>query len=93
VFPAWIANMTQLERLDLSFNAISDIPDLSSLTQLTDLDLQQNLIGQFPWELLELKQINLLLLKDNPFALTHSEREQLKEIKASMIMQGKNLNY
>jgi Leucine-rich repeat (LRR) protein len=93
VFPEWIAQMHQLERLDLSFNAISDVPDLSNLSKLTDLDLQSNLIGQFPWDLLEMKQLNLLILKDNPYDLSINEKKQLSEIKSIWNKQGKNLMY
>ncbi|MBU1368235.1 MAG: hypothetical protein KJ754_13400, partial [Bacteroidetes bacterium] len=93
VFPDWIAKMTQLERLDLGFNVLSNIPDLSGLVNLTDLDLQANLIGYFPWHLLQMKQLNLLILGDNPFELTAAERQQLKEIQAVMNQEGKNLTF
>jgi hypothetical protein len=44
---------------------------------LTDLDLQENLIEKFPWELLEKEGMQLLLLKNNEFRLGKDEKETL----------------
>ncbi len=43
--PAEFSNLTLLERLDLSYNRLTAMPDLSAQTMLTQLDLSHNRIG------------------------------------------------
>jgi len=40
-----------------------------------------------------MNQLNLLILKDNPYELSTAEKKQLSEIKAIWNKQGKNLMY
>jgi Leucine-rich repeat (LRR) protein len=80
IFPEWIPNHKKLQRIGLSNNRIIQLPDLTLMPALTDLDVQNNLIDRFPWELLEKESIHLLILKDNAFNLDSKEREKLKII-------------
>lgn len=80
LFPDWIASHPKLERVGLGKNKIINLPELSKMGSLTDLNLQENLIDRFPWELLEKEGLQLLQLKDNPLLLTPSEITQLKAI-------------
>lgn len=78
-FPLWIADMPLLERADLSYNKILRMPDLSKMPALTELDMQENMLEYFPWELLEKPNMRLLILKNNPFILTAEETKMLKD--------------
>jgi hypothetical protein len=55
---------------------------------LTDLEVQNNFIDRFPWELLEKVSIHLLILKDNAFNLSSMDREKLKTITESLKKKG-----
>lgn len=88
VFPDWIAHHQKLQRLGLSNNRIIHLPDLSQMPALTDLNLQNNLIDRFPWELLEKEGLQLIILKNNAFSLTNAEMEMLKVITEKLKKRG-----
>ena len=69
--------MTSLERVGVGHNQLLELPDLSKLQSLTDFDCENNLLMDFPWELLELPKLEVLVLFDNPFALTREEKHEL----------------
>lgn len=77
VVPNWIGQHQKLQRLGFNNNKIINLPDFSAMPALTDLDLQENLIEKFPWELLEKEGMQLLLLKNNEFRLGKDEKEML----------------
>lgn len=79
--PKWVGSMTKMERMDLSYNHIISIPDLSGMKSLSELDIQNNVIENFPWELLEMPNMKLLIVKNNNFILTGKEEAMLKEWK------------
>ncbi len=93
VFPEWIANHKKLQRIGMSTNRIIQLPDLSLMPALTDLDVQNNLIDRFPWELLEKESIHLLILKDNAFNLNSKDRERLKSTSEKLEKKGSVLVY
>lgn len=74
MMPKWMSGMSSLQRIDFSYNNLFELADFSSLENLTDLDLHSNNIDRFPWETLELKNIKLFLIRDNPLILTQEEK-------------------
>jgi len=74
MMPKWMSGMSSLQRIDFSYNNLFELADFSSLENLTDLDLHSNNIERFPWETLELKNIKLFLIRDNPLILTQEEK-------------------
>ncbi|PLX04891.1 MAG: hypothetical protein C0595_01530 [Marinilabiliales bacterium] len=74
MMPKWMSNMKSLQRIDFSYNNLFELADFSSLNNLVDLDLHSNNIERFPWETLELKNIKLFLIRDNPLILTQEEK-------------------
>ncbi len=79
-FPEWIKQHQKLQRVGLSNNRIINLPDLSAMPELTDLDVQNNLIDVFPWELLYKEGMQLLTIKNNAFNLSTEEREKLERL-------------
>jgi len=75
--PVWFAKLDSLEILDLGFNDIESLPDLSSLKQLKEVDFQENRLHKFPFQLLELPKMRLVFLSYNPFELTTKEQKKL----------------
>lgn len=75
--PLWISQFDQLERLDLSFNNIFVLPDLSQMESLAELDIQNNQIEYFPWDLLDKPGMRILNTKNNPFILSSEEKKIL----------------
>jgi len=74
MMPKWMSGMSSLQRIDFSYNNLFELADFSSLENLTDLDLHSNNIERFPWETLDLKNIKLFLIRDNPLILTQEEK-------------------
>ena len=75
--PTWITEMDSIQRLGISHNHLLELPDLSKMTSLEELDFEVNEISVFPWKLLEMPNLNVLIVRDNPFVLTKEEREAL----------------
>jgi hypothetical protein len=84
---AHLASLTQLKKLWLAGNQITDISPLASLTQLQILDLQKNAITDVP-PFPSLRQLDLLWLSENP--ITDERLEQLAT-RLHMIRHEKNL--
>jgi len=79
IVPDWFLQLSSLERLDLSYNKIMVLPDLSQVATLKEVDLQENQLESFPWELLKKENLNILLIKGNPLILDEDEREFLEK--------------
>lgn len=80
--PEWITEMDSIERFGVGYNHLLDIPDLSKMKALCEFDAEHNLLERFPWELLEKPEMEILILRDNDFALTDEEKMRiLKERK------------
>jgi Leucine-rich repeat (LRR) protein len=79
IVPDWLLKLSSLERLDLSYNKIMVLPDLSQIETLTEVDLQDNQLESFPWELFEKENMKILLIKNNPLILDEDEREFLEK--------------
>jgi Leucine-rich repeat (LRR) protein len=79
--PAWLPEMDSLERISVGYNHLLELPDLSKMQSLKELDCEHNLLERFPWELVEKPDMELLILRDNDFNLSHEEKKRL--IKAS----------
>jgi hypothetical protein len=72
VSPQLLRSLTNLEVLDLSRNQLTGLlsSDIANLQKLTDLSLQENgLRGAIPFEIGNLKNLEILRLDDNRFSL------------------------
>jgi hypothetical protein len=63
------------------------------LPALYELDIQHNEIAWFPWEILEKKNLRLLIAKDNPFILDKESAGQLKQIARQLQQEGVSVLY
>lgn len=79
IIPEWITQLSGLDRLDLSYNKIVTLPYLSQIASLTEVDLQENQLDYFPWDLLEKENLKVLVVRNNPFILDENERKFLKK--------------
>lgn len=86
--PEWITEMDSIERFGVGFNHLLELPDLSKMKALYEFDAEHNLLERFPWELVEKPEMEILILRDNDFALTDEERMRLIQISKTM-----NINY
>lgn len=78
--PKWLGDFSHLEVLDLGFNKIVAIPDLSNAVELKEVDVQQNLLSDLPWSLLELPNLEIIYIRDNPFLIEESGVIRLKNL-------------
>lgn len=81
--PAWLPEMDSLERIGVGYNHLLELPDLSKMPSLKEFDCEHNLLERVPWELVDKPDMELLILRDNDFNLSHKEKMRL--IKASKI--------
>lgn len=66
-FQATFATLTQLTRLDLSKNTLTELPDdFGRLVNLLRLDLYSNKLTEMPVSCVHLKRLKWLDLKENP---------------------------
>ena len=65
--------------IDLSYNKLISIPDLSQIETLREIDLQENDLDQFPWELMEKKNLKMLIFRNNPVIIDENDEKMLKE--------------
>jgi len=86
--PEWITEMDSIERLGVGFNHLLVLPDLSKMKSLRDFDCEHNLLEQFPWELIEKPEMEMINTRDND--INFSEEERMRLIKASKVI---NINY
>lgn len=75
-----IIELQNLLYLDLGYNKIFEIPDLSAMTKLTEIDLQENLLTEFPYELAEIDSLRKIYLMGNSFVMTDEELQQMQEV-------------
>ena len=76
--PLWIIQLQELERLDFSYNQVFEMPDLSVMDKLSEIDLQENQLEYFPWELMGKPNLKILIVSGNPFILTEEEEKMLE---------------
>jgi Leucine-rich repeat (LRR) protein len=76
--PDWITSYDKLERLDISYNKLLHIPDFSKMKSLAELDIQENELAYFPWELIKMKGLKSLIVMGNPFILTEEEKNLIE---------------
>lgn len=69
IFPEILTKMDNLEILDISFNSLTHLPkELGNLRKtLKILSIKQNQFDKLPVELLQLKNLQLIELENNPF--------------------------
>jgi len=78
--PVWLGEFPNLEVLDLGFNKIVVLPDLSNAIELIEVDVQQNLLSDLPWSLLELPNLKIIYIRDNPFLIEESGAVRLRDL-------------
>lgn len=78
--PKWLGDFPHLEVLDLGFNKIVAIPDLSNAVELIEVDVQQNLLSDLPWSLLELPNLEIIYIRDNPFLIEENSAVRLRDL-------------
>ena len=78
--PKWLEEFPHLEVLDLGYNKIIAIPDLSNAIELIEVDVQQNLLSDLPWSLLELPNLKIIYIRDNPFLIEESGAVRLRDL-------------
>lgn len=78
--PKWIINFKRLEILDVGFNQLRSLPDLSKLESLYEVDLQENNLEQIPVKLLEKQGIERIFLTGNSFILKATEVEDFQKL-------------
>ena len=86
--PKWLGEFTHLEVLDLGFNKIVAIPDLSNAVELIEVDVQQNLLSDLPWSLLELPNLKIIYIRDNPFLIEESGAVRLRDLIEDRMKEG-----
>jgi len=75
---AWVTNFKHLEVLDISYNKLFSIPDMSKMPALYEVDMQENNIEYFPWKLIDKPNLRLLIIRGNPFLLDEDENDEIK---------------
>jgi len=88
IIPLWVADLSELKYLDFGFNKIYELPDLGSMTNLEEIDLQGNQLSEFPFELLENKNLQKIFLMGNPFVMTKEELEDMEKIREQLQEMG-----
>jgi Leucine-rich repeat (LRR) protein len=79
--PESIANLTQLEELNLSFNPLGIIPDfIKELQNLTSLSLYDTALTSFPTPILSLNKLRYLNLASNKISSLPDELFELKNL-------------
>jgi Leucine-rich repeat (LRR) protein len=78
--PVWLSENQHLEMLDLGYNKIVAFPDFSKAVSLTEVDVQSNFLSILPWSLLELPNLKVIYIKDNPFLLEESAAVRLGDL-------------
>ena len=68
--PEWMGKMKKIKVLDMGYNSIESLPDLSGMDSLTEVDFQSNRLSEFPVQLLELPNTKLIFIKRNPIEFT-----------------------
>ena len=64
--PEEVFALTQLEKLDLSYNSLTEVPEsITKLTNLTQLDLSYNSLTEIPESITKLTNLTQLYLSDN----------------------------
>jgi internalin A len=79
IIPEWITQFSNLDRLDMSYNKIISLPNLSKIESLTEVDLQENQLEYFPWDLLEKENLKVLVIRNNPIILDQDEKKFLEQ--------------
>jgi Leucine-rich repeat (LRR) protein len=64
------------------------LPDLNGLISLIEIDLQENNLSEFPYELAQLSTLEKIYLIDNPFVMTKKEREEMEKLAEELAKKG-----
>lgn len=91
IIPAWIKDFHRLQRLGFGFNQLLFVPDLSGIKSLREVDLQHNNMSIFPWKLAMKPNLNILILRNNPFILSVVEKEKLNKLSKEKRARGQTL--
>jgi Leucine-rich repeat (LRR) protein len=77
--------------LGLDHNKIFSIPDLSALPELKEVDLGFNNLEYLPWNLINRDDLNMLIIRGNPFILSEKDKNMLKKLSNKRAPKGKSL--
>ena len=91
IIPAWIKDFRRLQRLGFGFNQLLFVPGLSGIKSLREVDLQHNNMSIFPWKLAMKPDLNILILRNNPFILSVAEKEKLNKLSKEKRARGQTL--
>lgn len=83
--PIGLTRLQEMLYLDLGYNHIFEIPDLSEMTKLIEIDLQENSLSEFPYELTEIKSLRKIYLMGNPFVMTKEERAEMEKLRTELM--------
>lgn len=83
--PIGLIRLPQLLYLDLGYNHIFELPDLSQMTKLIEIDLQENSLSEFPYELTEIKSLRKIYLMGNSFVMTDKERAEMEKLREELL--------
>ncbi len=88
IIPDAIVNMDELMYLDLGYNLIFDDPDMSGMKSLREVDIQENNLAEFPFDILENKNLTHIYLMGNTFVLTKQERANMEKLQKELLEMG-----
>ncbi len=91
IIPVWFLQLQNLERVGLDHNKLFSIPDLSLLPKLKEVDLGFNNLEYLPLKLIGRNDMQLIILRNNPFIMTKEERQALQMLSKQRATEGKSL--
>lgn len=83
--PIGLTRLQEMLYLDLGYNRVFEMPDLSEMIKLIEIDLQENSLSEFPYELTEIKSLRKIYLMGNSFVMTKEERAEMEKIKEELL--------
>ncbi len=84
----WLPLMPSLKVLDIGFNKIVEFPAINGTSHLHEVDVQNNLMQEIPWDLLMLPSLKVIYLRDNPFVFDETSAYRFKKIVETREKQG-----
>lgn len=83
--PIGLTRLQEMLYLDLGYNRIFEMPDLGEMTKLIEIDLQENSLSEFPYELTEIKSLRKIYLMGNSFVMTDEEKAEMEKLREELL--------